>query len=303
MISGFLLIFFVECRYKPKGDDSIVNLKTFGKHMAKLRKAGGFTGEQFAELLNVSSQAVSKWETGKNLPETALLPAISKLLGVSIDSLFAIGPHPVKLFMGGRYIDGVPMLRWGQSQDCTWAGAATILLNVIGVNLTYWEVMGFSGACYYFSMTPDWCPSAAMLQVAYDPAATLIQSMGIERVFISEEGGNSQVRDAIKNGMPVMIIQPRVEMEWGVLCGYMGEDKFYGRSYFDYISPEEKDIFTDNRYYLADGFPGADPNLMCFYRSGEAAPLPVCDALRLSLETARKLYALGPMHNGRQWES
>ena len=58
-----------------------------GNRITLLRKNKGFSGEKFAELLDVSAQAVSKWENGKNLPETALLPSISKILGVSIDSL------------------------------------------------------------------------------------------------------------------------------------------------------------------------------------------------------------------------
>jgi transcriptional regulator with XRE-family HTH domain len=58
-----------------------------GNRIALLRREKGLTGESFAEKLGVSPQAVSKWENGKNLPETALLPAISALLGTSIDSI------------------------------------------------------------------------------------------------------------------------------------------------------------------------------------------------------------------------
>jgi transcriptional regulator with XRE-family HTH domain len=42
----------------------------------KSRHCGVRKGEQLAELLGVSPQAVSKWENGKNLPETALLPKL-----------------------------------------------------------------------------------------------------------------------------------------------------------------------------------------------------------------------------------
>ena len=58
-----------------------------GNRIALLRREKGLTGERFAELLGVSAQAVSKWENGKNLPETALLPQIAEILGSSIDSL------------------------------------------------------------------------------------------------------------------------------------------------------------------------------------------------------------------------
>ena len=58
-----------------------------GNRIALLRKEKGMTGEKFAEALGISPQAVSKWENGKCLPETALLPSIAALLETSIDSI------------------------------------------------------------------------------------------------------------------------------------------------------------------------------------------------------------------------
>ena len=61
----------------------------FGEKIAKYRKLKGDTQEQLGELVGVSGQAVSKWENG-GVPDTYLLPAISKILGVSIDALFGV---------------------------------------------------------------------------------------------------------------------------------------------------------------------------------------------------------------------
>ena len=58
-----------------------------GNFIAQARRAGGLTGEKFAERLGVSPQAVSKWENGKCLPETALLPEIAAILGVTADEI------------------------------------------------------------------------------------------------------------------------------------------------------------------------------------------------------------------------
>ncbi len=274
----------------------MIDTKKFGERIATLRKECGFTGERFAELLDVSPQAISKWETGKNLPETALLPAISKLLGVSIDSLFIPETYSVKPHLGGHYIDELPTIEWGQSQDCTWAGSIKLLLDAIGINITYPEIMGFSGACYYFSMTQNWCPSASMLQIAYDPAIALERAVGIQRGFFAPEELDAKVKESIRHGKPVMLIQPRVEMEWGVLCGYTGDGLFYGRSYFDYLKPDKKDIFTDNNYFLAESYPGADPRLTYFI-SERTTPIPRDEALRASLETAKEFYTAKPKHN------
>ena len=56
--------------------------------LRELRQRCGLTQGQVAEKLSLSVQAVSKWETGKNLPDITLLPEIADLYGVTIDELF-----------------------------------------------------------------------------------------------------------------------------------------------------------------------------------------------------------------------
>jgi len=58
-----------------------------GNQILLLRKRNGFTQDELAEKLGISAQAISKWENGHTLPETSLLPLLSKLLNTSIDSI------------------------------------------------------------------------------------------------------------------------------------------------------------------------------------------------------------------------
>lgn len=58
------------------------------KNIADLRKEKGLTQEQLAAALNLSPQAVSKWETGISQPDTQTLPLIADYFNVSIDYLF-----------------------------------------------------------------------------------------------------------------------------------------------------------------------------------------------------------------------
>ena len=59
-----------------------------GAQIKTLRKNRGLTQEQLAAALGLTCQAVSKWETGITLPDTAMLPALADYLRVSIDQLF-----------------------------------------------------------------------------------------------------------------------------------------------------------------------------------------------------------------------
>ena len=58
-----------------------------GEKLKKLRKARGLSQEQLADQLNVSRQAISKWELGESTPDTDNLIALSDYYGVSLDCL------------------------------------------------------------------------------------------------------------------------------------------------------------------------------------------------------------------------
>jgi len=59
-----------------------------GAKIKTMRLAASMTQEQLANRLGVSAQAVSKWESGTNMPDIQILPDLSVIFGVSIDSLF-----------------------------------------------------------------------------------------------------------------------------------------------------------------------------------------------------------------------
>ena len=63
--------------------------KTLGRRIARLRLAKTATQERLAKELNVSPQAVSKWENDINYPDISLLPDLARFLGVSVDELLS----------------------------------------------------------------------------------------------------------------------------------------------------------------------------------------------------------------------
>jgi len=61
---------------------------SIGAKIKSLRLGASMTQEQLANRLGVSPQAVSKWESGTNMPDIQMLPDLSVIFGVTIDSLF-----------------------------------------------------------------------------------------------------------------------------------------------------------------------------------------------------------------------
>ena len=60
-----------------------------GKFIAQSRKELGWTQRQLADELAISDKTVSKWETGKGLPEVALMMPLCEVLGISVNELLS----------------------------------------------------------------------------------------------------------------------------------------------------------------------------------------------------------------------
>ena len=60
---------------------------SFSENLKRLRKEHHLSQEELSELLDVSRQAVSKWESGTSDPSTTNLLALAKLYGISAEEL------------------------------------------------------------------------------------------------------------------------------------------------------------------------------------------------------------------------
>lgn len=63
--------------------------RKIGKFIATERKTQGFTQRQLADLLGISDKTVSKWETGKGLPEVSLMIPLCETLHITVNDLLS----------------------------------------------------------------------------------------------------------------------------------------------------------------------------------------------------------------------
>ncbi len=96
-----------------------------GQYIQHLRKAAGMTQKELAEKLNISFQAVSKWENGDTLPDTGILLDLCDILNTTADkllnggSLAAVERRLMRLedvTTGFQYIESIGKLF---GEDCT----------------------------------------------------------------------------------------------------------------------------------------------------------------------------------------
>lgn len=67
---------------------------TLGRRIAQLRKEKELKQDDLAQMLDVSAQAVSKWENDQTCPDISLLPRLASILGVSVDELLSGKQEP-----------------------------------------------------------------------------------------------------------------------------------------------------------------------------------------------------------------
>ena len=65
-------------------------MKNFGNKIKALRRKMNLTQEELAERLNISFQAISKWETNASLPDVTMLPVLANFFNVTTDELLGV---------------------------------------------------------------------------------------------------------------------------------------------------------------------------------------------------------------------
>lgn len=74
-----------------------MNIAIISEYLQYLRKSHHFTQDDLAKRLDLSRQAVSKWETGTTIPDVEILLKLSKLYGITINDLLEPEIQPRKI--------------------------------------------------------------------------------------------------------------------------------------------------------------------------------------------------------------
>ena len=98
----------VDCTSQTEKGDEKMDIEKTGRLITNARKKAGLTQEQLSEKIGVSVQAVSKWETGRNLPDIENLIQISELTDTPYSVLLGISNNGISaesIKLRTRYFD------------------------------------------------------------------------------------------------------------------------------------------------------------------------------------------------------
>lgn len=130
---------------------------TFGEKLQTLRQRSGMSQDALAEKLNVSRQAVSRWERDETMPETDKVVALADLFGVTTDYLLRpqvreeaepqAQPHTGAAASGGArkhdWVDKLGYLAKTKGYLLGWVLIAWGVMDLLGLLATLLMVNGF----------------------------------------------------------------------------------------------------------------------------------------------------------------
>ena len=155
---------------------------SIGNNIKTYRKNKGFTQEELADLLNVTPQAVSKWESENGLPDTSMLIPLAQVLGVSTDALLGYDSLSENEEIIARVKETVGGMK---NSDEGRAGKALRISEYLATETT------LNPGC--FEIIKDYVQETANLSMYADPA--------LENCFPDDqEKINKLYKDAIRKG-------------------------------------------------------------------------------------------------------
>lgn len=180
-------------------------MKMCDKLMA-LRKENGWSQEDFAEKLDVSRQAISRWENGTALPDSQNLLRISKLFGVTADYLLNDDYENRTNSFATERILVEPASSSGKKRWPLWTAIAVVCVAILFACVAITAVRR--------SNTGHVHP-ALIRMIENETAATCTDQGGYDEVIYCAECGEEVLRTHITTGMPAH----RFENEKCVICG------------------------------------------------------------------------------------
>ncbi len=120
-----------------------------GKFIAECRKACGMTQMQLAEKLNITDRAVSKWENGRSLPDSAIMLELCGLLNISVNELL----NGEKIMEDFKEKSDEMLLEMAKQKEES--DRKMLLLEIVIGILSTIVLLGFNLVAAYFQMA-DW---------------------------------------------------------------------------------------------------------------------------------------------------
>lgn len=104
-----------------------MNNQSMGDMISTLRKEKGMTQKDLADRLSITDKAVSKWERNLAFPDTATIPGLAEILGISVEELMNAKFIPEHGHKGASYLLNIILKALPTAM-----GIAVVVISILG---------------------------------------------------------------------------------------------------------------------------------------------------------------------------
>ena len=104
-----------------------MNNQSMGDMISTLRKEKGMTQKDLADRLSITDKAVSKWERNLAFPDTATIPGLAEILGISVEELMNAKSIPEHGHKGASYLLNIILKALPTAM-----GIAVVVISLLG---------------------------------------------------------------------------------------------------------------------------------------------------------------------------
>ena len=134
---------------------------TFGAKLQQVRKAAGLSQEQLADLMELSRQAISKWETDQAVPDIEKVTQLCEIFKLSADEFLGTGADAERERRGGNL---EVCVRMNLRRRCFTAGWLTALAGVMFLISEYYSLFSCGPPRFGWTMRRAWGSVISMTQ-------------------------------------------------------------------------------------------------------------------------------------------
>ena len=153
----------------------MIDQKKTGQFIADIRKEKGLTQRQLAEEIGVSDKAISRWETGRGMPDTSIMPDLCKVLDISINDLLSGQRLSSDDYCGKAEENMVELIK--TNEDVKRQGRKAVVGTVVGIILL----------CLFIYLITIVSGGVGMVIYFIDPPS-LISLLGIQLIILGASG-------------------------------------------------------------------------------------------------------------------
>ncbi len=169
-----------------------------GQFIQTLRKEKNLTQKELADKVGVSDKAVSKWETGRSMPDTSLLGPLCSELGISVNELLSAEKLPPENYAGTAEVTIMELLNENKNNK-----KFAIVQIVLGVVFAFLSVFFLVASLFGFSGI-----GTAIVSYLDLPTLIIIVLSCLAAVFLSKAKTLTEVLKTIKTVViPVGVLE------------------------------------------------------------------------------------------------